>query len=456
MKKLILSSILLVQSVFAGTYLDDNLKTLTWNDIEVVWLEDDSFPTYNLSVYFYAGALTDDKNRYGETEFMFNEMNSGTTRYSKKEISDALEFFGASYGANVTHEYSTYSVSGLVKDLVPTMKMVCHVFSKATFPEVEFRKTKRRALTGLKSIVSNHGALANRIFREVSLAGSEYNTPVSGTMKSIKAMTARGLHSKLKMFTNEVKKKIYIKGPKQVLNLENIIKQDCGWSGKTATKVVSAPKVESEVKVNNTIYFVPVPKANQAQIRLGRILRTDESNTDFTLKEFASRYIGGGFTSRLMQELRVKRGLTYSVGAYSSSQQKYGRAGINTFTKDPTLIQSFDVIKDTLKTESTKITDEHFNHAKKFLKGNYLFSLESSSAFLSNLLFFDHIGRSYSEIYQFSNEVDQISKEKLQAAIDDLYNWDKQTKLVLGNKNLIKDLKKAGYKVKILNYKNFL
>ena len=153
MKKILLCSLLLIQSAFSATYLEENLKTLKWNDIEVVWLEDDTYPTYNLSVYFYAGALTDDAKDYGETEFMFNEMNSGTTRYTKKEIVDALEFFGTSYGANVTHEYSTYTVSGLVKDLVPTMKMVCHVFQNATFPESEFKKTKRRAF---KDCISYH------------------------------------------------------------------------------------------------------------------------------------------------------------------------------------------------------------------------------------------------------------------------------------------------------------
>ena len=114
-------------SVNAGNYLDDNLKKLKWNDIEVVWLEDDTFPTYNFTVYFHAGALTDSKSKEGETEFMFSELTSGTTRYAKKEILEALEFYGANYGSNVTHEYATYSVSGLVKDMTPTMMMVCHL-----------------------------------------------------------------------------------------------------------------------------------------------------------------------------------------------------------------------------------------------------------------------------------------------------------------------------------------
>lgn len=456
MKKILLSLFIMSQSVYASNYLDDNLHKLSWNDIEVVWLEDDSYPTYNLTVYFHAGALTDDKNKLGTTEFMFNEVTSGTTRYSKKEILDVLEFYGASYGGNTTHEYSTYSVSGLVKDMEPTMKMICHTFKNATFPEAEFKKTKKRALSSFQNIVNNHNALANRVFRNISLEGTPYENPVSGTKKSIQKITARDLHTKLKQFTNTVKKKIYIKGPKAIKNLESIILNDCGWNGKEGSTIVDAIGVKSEPIVDNTIYFVPVANANQAQIRMGRYLTQKESLMGYTVKEFASRFMGGGFTSRLMQELRVKRGLTYTASAYSSSQKGYGRSGINTFTKDSTLVETLKVIKATIESESTNVLLPNFEHSKNYLKGNYLFSLESSTAFLGNLLFFDHIGRNYNEIYTFRKEIDQVTPKILMETIGDLFNWDHQKKLVLGNKNLIKDLRKAGYKVKELNYKDYL
>jgi zinc protease len=456
MKKILLMLIIISNCAYAGSYLDDNLKRLKWNDIEVVWLEDDTFPTYNFTVYFHAGALTDSKKKQGETQFMFSELTSGTTRYAKKEILEALEFYGASYGSNVTHEYATYSVSGLVKDMTPTMMMVCHLFNKSTFPVKEFNKTRKRTLTGLKNSVTNHGAIASRVFREVSLKGTGYEAPVGGTIKSISRIKAKDLHSKLKLFTNDVKKKIYIKGPSSIKSLEKVITNNCGWSGTKSKMVVESKKVETKSEENNTIYLVPVPKANQAQIRIGRYLTGSESSIDHTAKEFASRFMGGGFTSRLMQELRVKRGLTYSAGAYASGQKMYGRSGINTFTKNETIVETLKVIQEVIKSESTKIAPKNFEHSKRYLKGNYLFKLESSTAFLSNLLFFDHIGRRYKDIYKFPSEVDQVSIEKLSKTISELFSWDSQVKLIVGSKKLAKPLRKAGYKVKILNYKNYL
>ena len=76
---------------------------------------------------------------------LFDMLADGTRRFSQKDISDNLEFFGVAYGGNVTHEYSTYGISGLEKDILPTVKKICHLFQDARFPQKELnnRKTKK-------------------------------------------------------------------------------------------------------------------------------------------------------------------------------------------------------------------------------------------------------------------------------------------------------------------------
>jgi zinc protease len=454
MKVLLLLALIIPHYVFAKNYLDDNLRRLKWNEMDVIWLEDDSYPTYSINVYFNAGALLDEKGKYGQTELAFKELTSGTTRYTRQEIVDSLEFYGASYGANVTHEYTTFSVEGLVKDMLPTMKMICHTFQNASYPVEEFNTTKKRLITALKNSVTDHSGLANRIFREVSLQGTQFSKPVSGNIRSINSLTAKDLHDRMLFFNNEVQKRIYIKGPKAVKELESVFVNDCGWKqGQYKNEIAAVTKTPEN---NNIVYLVPVPKANQAQIRIGRYITKEESHYAYELQSLAARHMGGGFTSRLMQELRVKRGLTYSVGAYISSQAAYGRSGITTFTKNETLVETFNVTKEVINNESTATTEENFHHIKRFIKGNYLLGLESTSAFLETLLFFDHIGRDYKEIYQFSNKIDQISIEQMQSLISQIFGFDNQIRLVVGDKNLDKQLAKAGYKVKVLNYNDYL
>src|SRR5690606_23375656 len=86
--------------------------------------------------------------------------------------------------------------------------------------------------------------------------------------------------------------------------------------------------------------------ANQAQIRIGRYLNFEEMKGKHDQFHFLAGFLGGGFTSKLIQELRVKRGLTYSAGAYVSMQRDYARAGISTFSKNETAAEAISIIRD--------------------------------------------------------------------------------------------------------------
>lgn len=451
---LILGSLLTIKASIAGNYIDENVKKLNWNGIEVVWLEDNSLPTYDVSIYFNQGALGDKKNLAGTTEIMFSQLTAGTNRFTQKEIIESLEFYGASYGSSVTHEFSDFTVSGLVKDYIPTMKMVCHLFNDAYFPKTELKLLKQRVLSSMKSVVTKHGALASHIFRNESLKGTGYEVPVGGTMKSLKKIKVSHLKSRLAEFNNKVYKRIYIKGPKSILGIETIIKNDCHWN-KTVEKT-SYPVVSAPVK-NKEIIFVSVPKANQVQVRLGRVLTTQEvTNNSRHIKSFAAKFMGGGFTSRLVQGLRVEKGLTYSAGAYASEQKNYGRSGISTFTKNETIIELLNTIKVIVKKASLEIKDANFQRSKRNIKGNYLLGLESTSEFLKNLMYYDHKEIPYADVYKFSDTIDDVSSNNLATTIGDIFSWDKQTVVVLGDASIAKVLKKNGFKVKMVKYKSYL
>ena len=136
----------------------------------------------------------------------FDLLTSGTRRFNQKEISDNLEYFGAGFGFNVTHEYVVGGVNGLVKDIVPTMKQICHLFNDSNYPVTEIKKAKKLKVDGLKSMINNHGSIADRAFREISMKGSEVSMPVGGKLKTIQKINQKGLRKKLAYFKDKVKK----------------------------------------------------------------------------------------------------------------------------------------------------------------------------------------------------------------------------------------------------------
>jgi zinc protease len=458
MKKIITIVLLTTALSSFANSLSDNIKKLNWNGVDIVYLEDNKYPSYYMKVYFADGALSDSKRLIGETDMMFSQLASGTERYDQKELADALEYYGSGFSTDVNPEYSTLSVSGLTKDIVPTLKMVCHTFTKAIFPKKELKKYKKRSITALKNIISSPRSLASRAFRQLSLKGTKYAHPSEGYIKTIKRINRKHLVKKLKYFQNDVKKRVYITGPSSILgNVQRILSQDCNFKGDKANFSRIASKNTDKEKKGKEIYLIPIPKSPQAEVRIGRYLDETYAGKDHDLLTFTSSYLGGGFTSKLMQRLRVKEGLTYGVYSFAGLQHSYGRAGIQTSTKNKTLEQILNSTKDVISIASdpSKITDEELKKIKGFLAGQYLFQFEESSDFLNNLLFYDHIGRNYDELYKFPEVVKSITKETLAQKVQDLYGFNKQTIVVVGDKSLVKQLSKFG-KVRVISHTKVL
>jgi zinc protease len=383
-----LIGMLFISSAISGENFLRDVKKMKWkigkDDLEVVWVRDEKFPKFYASIYFQDGAISDPIS--GLTQTTFDLLTSGTIKQSQREISEFLDFYGVNLKHTVNHEYSVFNIQALTRDIEPVMGKVCEFFKDAQYPNDEINSHLSRARSRLNNLVTNHSNLADRVFRKISLEESYYSEPVDGTLESFKKINHDLLKSRLHDLRN-TKKVLYLTGPSEILNLEKIIDKNCAWTNqrKTLTKSVNKPNEQS------SIYLVDVPGANQAQIRIGRYMSLSEFESKYNHFYFLSHFLGGGFTSKLNQELRVKRGLTYSASAYVSMQRDYARAGLNTFSKNDTVSQTLSVIRDIL-TEVTNgnFEDSEFDHQKKHVIGAYAFGFEETSAFLSQLMLYDH------------------------------------------------------------------
>ncbi len=445
----------------------DKLKVenFNWNGVEVVWLEEDRFPTYDIVIYYGEGALADKKRKEGQVNLMFSMLTNGTPKYSQAQLAEKFDFYGTGLDSSLTHEYSTLSYSGLAQDAVPVTQLVCHVLKEANFPMKELNSVKKRAIGSLKNLVANHGALANRIFRKISFGETPFSSFTSGSINSLKNMTRTSLLKSRDYFNKNVYKKIFISGPKEVLKVKESFNKYCNWGkqNKLFQRTKNPPKkfygFEVSKKTKVPLYFASVDGANQAQIRIGTALPVNYFNgTNFDLSKLSSTILGGSFTSLLMRELRVKRGLTYSAFSAASPQYLYGRLVVSTSTKNETVLETLYTIRDTLEILTKgKVTQERVDGTKKYLKGKHLFQFESQASFLSNLVMFDHLGRKYNEIYEFPKNLETFSRKQVIDLSQKIFDWDKQIVFVLGDKKLKKKILKSNlFDLKEVKINNFL
>ena len=438
--------------------VEDSIKKLNWNGIDVIYLEDNRFPTYDFVLYFADGALSDDTAQMGATIHAFNLLDSGTAKFTQKDIIDQFEFYGTEISSEVTHEYTTMSLSGLSKDLNTSMTDACSLLREANFPKNILKQELDKERLFLQTLVGNPQALSERVFREVSMGQTPYAYPVSGKLKDFDNYSSELLRTKIDYFLNNVKKRIYITGPKSILSVEKILTEKCLFKG-SASDYVRSIVYKKQKKNKPEVVFVPVPDANQVQVKIGRFLNFDEIG-DRRLDTLASEFLGGGFTSRLMREVRTKRGLTYSINSSISSQKQYGRSGITTFTKNETVNKLIEVISDLIDNISAKgINNEDLEHSRGGIVGAHPFKFENNRAFLSQLLYLDHIERPYAELFDFNKSIMKYSAHDVAMKIDEVFKMKSQVIFVLGDKSIEKSLKKLNPKmgkIRVLNFKNFI
>ena len=445
--------IFFITSAFSRESFLDIVKRMKWKigqeEVDVVWIEDQKFPKFNASIYFQDGALSDSSS--GLTQTTFDLLTSGTSHQSQREISEFFDFYGVNIKHSVTHEYSVFSVEALTRDMGVVMGKVCELFNDAQFPQNELSSHLSRAESRLKNLVTNHGNLADRIFRKISLEDTDYSQPIEGTLDGFKKINQSSLKSRL-IDLNKTRKVIYLSGPSEVKNMEAILNMNCRWSNQkqASQKIVKKPELQS------SIYLVEVPGANQAQIRIGRYMTFSEFESKYDHFYFMSRFLGGGFTSKLVQELRVKRGLTYSASAYVSMQRDYGRAGVMTFSKNETATETIGVIRDVLADVTNESFDDiEFNHQKNHVIGAYAFGFEETSAFLGQLMLYDHQKRALQELVNFPQNIQKITKPEMSRMNMEAFPWDRLSIVVVGDKSLMKSLSRIR-PVKLVNYKDYL
>jgi len=239
------------------------------------------------------------------------------------------------------------------------------------------------------------------------------------------------------------------------LAVQKIINEECGWKNQNNKFVRNSSFNPQNNGNGQQIYLVTVPSANQSQIRVGRFLKSAEIQNE-ELLAISSGLLGGGFTSQLMIEVRQKRGLTYGINAYASRQKDYGRAGIYTSTKNESVEELLKVVKDTIeKVSKGEISDQEINRAKGYLIGGQYFRFENPRAFLNQLVFLDHFGKPFDDLFKFGDRIESFKNQQITGEIGNIFNWDKQTIMVLGTKDQEKKLAKFG-KVKVIDYKQFL
>jgi len=385
-------------------------KFVLKNGLTVYLMEQHEVPLVYVSFVFPAGAVKDE-NKYGLASLTAEGILFGTKNYTKKQIEETLDFIGASFNTSAAKEYAELSMSFVNTDQDQVFPIMKDIVLNPVFDKDEFDKRKTRLLVELEQAKERPRSVVRNYYDKFLYKDHVYGNPISGTINSVTAISVNNLKNFYKSNYTPQGSALAIVGDFNTKAMKQKVQQLFqDWTTKgTAAKIEEKP-----VPVLNKTRLLLVNKedATETRFMIGSY-GIKRSNPDYIAIQVINTILGGRFTSWLMDELRVNRGLTYGVSSFFRPYKKTGIFAITSFTGTETTIEALDVTLEILQRLHEQGIDEAtLISAKNYIKGQYPPKYETSGSLadLLTAMFIYDFDESF--INNFQDNVDKMTLAK--------------------------------------------
>lgn len=321
-----------------------------------------------------AGSALDPSRAEGLAGLAVQVSRRGTKNHTGREIDDLAESLGAELGAAADEDASWFGLSAPAEFLGPLVDLVVDVATGPTFPPKEFDRIRRREVASLAHVLDEPGAVADRAMLRAAYGAHPYAHSPDGRARHL-ARLARGDATAFhRRWFSPAATTLVIVGAVEPEAALAIARRKLGrWkSGGPPPPPLAAPS-----PVSRRVLVVDKPDATQVQIRIA-LPALARAAPEWFPAMVANTIFGGGFTSRLMEAVRVNRGLSYGVRSRFAASRAGGLFFLSSFTKTATVAELAEVLLD----EARRFcdggpTEEELDRAKSYLAGLYPLSLET-------------------------------------------------------------------------------
>ena len=308
-------------------------ETVLPNGLRVVVAHRPGVPLVAARLVVRAGSALDPSGSFGLAHLVALSARRGAGRRSGRAIDDLVESLGANLAGGAEEDASVHGLSAPVEVLPRLLEVLASVVARPTFPLAEFERLRRSERAELAHDSDEASTVADRAFLEAVYADHPYGHSVVGNGRDLGRIRRRDAVAFHSRWFGPRASLLVVAGP---VDPDRTL-EDAGaparileaGPGRAAGDSLRPPGAARRVVV------VDKPDATQVQIRLGGVAIPRRS-PDYFPAMVGNSVLGGGFTSRLVESIRVNRGLTYGVRSRFAVSRATGHFSISSFTKNET------------------------------------------------------------------------------------------------------------------------
>jgi len=394
-----------------------------------VWLsEEHSLPMVSISVALPAGSAYDPPGKEGLSAITSSLLDEGAGDLDAIAFRRALENHAIRFGVSNDRDYIVVQVQTLTANMNEAFRLLGLALAHPRFDAEAVERMRFAILAGLKEDEEDPSTVAGKAWFQAYFMGHPYAHDDDGTQAGIQAVTISDIKSFAASHLVRGRAKVAVAGDITPDALAKHIADVFGALSPNAPQATSKPThagapgmkvIAMDVPQPSAVFGFPGPKRDEP---------------DF-FATYVANYIfgGGGFSSRLMNEVRDKRGLTYGI---STSLADYRAAAIvvGTVASDKTTITSaLDVTKQEMaKFARSGATEEELADAKTYIVGSFPLNFDSNAKIASTLNGFQRAGLPPDYVEKRNALIEAVTLEQVNTAARKYYDPGKMTVVVAG------------------------
>ena len=381
------------------------------NGMVVLHTERHSLPMVSVVMAVKAGSVVEPGDKAGLAYLAAALLNEGTIRRTSRQISEEIEFVGGSLSASGGTDYATISLTVLKKDIDLGFDLLADIVMNSSFREDEIARKKLIIKNWLIQQNEEPGVVASIAFSRAVFGAHPYGRQVQGTIETLDTITRQDLVSFHDTYFAPNNAIISVAGDLSRDELSTLLSRYFGrWQEKQLPEV-TLPPVEAKrkpevIKISRDL--------TQANIILGHI-GIARDNPDYYAAAVMNYILGGGgFASRLMDNIRDNRGLAYDVHS-SFSATRYGgdfEAGLQTKNESANIAIA-EVINEMERIRKEPVSDKELADAKSFMTGNFPLRIDSNSKIAGFNLSVEYYGLGLDYADRYPSLINAITKEDI-------------------------------------------
>ena len=405
----------------------------TEQGLQVYYVNVPQIPMLDARLTFAAGGVRDDKTA-GVSKMTSAMLHEGAAGLSADQLAEKFDSTGAETSAGSARDMAWISLRTLTleKQQDVAVENWLNVIGKPDFPEKAFNRLKKQFLLGLQAEKQSPSAIATKTFYQNLYGDHPYASPTNGTEESIEAMTVdhlKAFYKKYYVAKNGVLAIVGSVDRKQAEVLANRVAAELEV-GEHAAKIPE-PKPLTEAKTIR----IPYP-SQQAHVMVGQLGSKRGDKDYFTL--YLGNHVlgGGGFTARLMKEIRDERGLSYSVYSYFSPMEELGPFILGLQTKISQTDEAVSVAADLVKKfQQTGPTEDEIIAVKKDITGSFPLNVASNADIVGyiNMIGFYDLPLDYLDT--FTATINKITRDEVSDAFKRRLQPEKMLTVIVGGED---------------------